>query len=68
MNENGNVTHVELASGETIEVDAGMRRWYEGCACCLRDTYPEVKKALDAERKALREGAKTEVRGTADEG
>lgn len=48
------LTEVTLASGEVIVVDEGMRRWYEGCACCLRDTYPEVKKALDAEGKAAR--------------
>lgn len=31
-------------------IDDGMRRWYESCSCCLSDTYPEVKAALDAER------------------
>jgi len=55
MSDVAKVTEVPLASGEVITVDEGMRRWYEGCACCLRDTYPEVKKALDAERKALRQ-------------
>lgn len=33
------------------EIDEGMRRWYESCACCLSDAYPEVKAALDAERE-----------------
>ena len=55
MSDVAKVTEVPLASGEVITVDEGMRRWHEGCACCLRDTYPEVKKALDAERKALRQ-------------
>ncbi|HET7727819.1 MAG TPA: YHS domain-containing protein [Candidatus Limnocylindrales bacterium] len=33
-------------------IDEGMRRWYESCACCLSDAFPEVKAALDAERAA----------------
>ena len=35
-----------------IEIDAGMRLWYESCSCCLSDAHPEVKAALDAERDA----------------
>lgn len=31
-------------------IDEGMRRWYESCACCLSDAYPEIKAQLDAER------------------
>jgi len=58
MDDIAKVTEVTLGSGEVLTVDEGMRRWYEGCACCLRDTYPEVKEALDAERKALRQAAK----------
>jgi YHS domain-containing protein len=38
-----------VASGAP-EIDDGMRLWYESCACCLSDAYPEVKAALDAER------------------
>jgi YHS domain-containing protein len=38
--------------GAPIEIDAGMRRWYESCSCCLSDAHPEVKAALDAEREA----------------
>ncbi len=33
-------------------IDDGMRRWYESCSCCLGDTFPEIKAALDAERAA----------------
>ncbi len=33
-------------------IDAGMRRWYESCSCCLSDAYPDIKAALDAERAA----------------
>ena len=33
-------------------IDEGMRRWYESCACCLSDSYPEIKAQLDAERSA----------------
>jgi Cu+-exporting ATPase len=33
-------------------IDEGMRRWYESCACCLSDSYPEIKAQLDAERAA----------------
>jgi YHS domain-containing protein len=40
------------ASGAPIEIDAGMRLWYESCSCCLSDAHPEVKAALDAEREA----------------
>ena len=35
-----------------LVIDEGMRRWYESCACCLSDAYPDVKAALDAERAA----------------
>ncbi len=38
-------------SGDVV-IDEGMRRWYDSCSCCLGDTYPEVKAALDAERAA----------------
>lgn len=34
------------------QIDDGMRLWYESCACCLSDAYPDVKAALDAERAA----------------
>jgi YHS domain-containing protein len=33
-------------------IDEGMRLWYESCACCLGDAYPEIKAQLDAERAA----------------
>jgi YHS domain-containing protein len=33
-------------------IDEGMRRWYDSCSCCLSDTYPDIKAALDAERVA----------------
>jgi YHS domain-containing protein len=33
-------------------IDEGMRRWYESCSCCLSETYPEIRAALDAERAA----------------
>jgi YHS domain-containing protein len=44
-------------SGAPIEIDAGMRLWYESCSCCLSDAHPEVKAALDAEREAKAEPA-----------
>lgn len=44
--------------GALPEIDEGMRRWYESCACCLSDAYPEIKAQLDAERAAA---AKTPV-------
>lgn len=40
-----------MAGGLPV-IDAGMRRWYESCACCLSDAYPDIKAALDAERAA----------------
>lgn len=33
-------------------IDTGMRLWYDACACCLGDTYPEIRAQLDAERTA----------------
>ena len=38
-------------------IDEGMRRWYDSCSCCLSDTYPEVKAALDAEKQAAAQPA-----------
>lgn len=43
-------SHAEEAPAGTPVIDDGMRRWYESCACCLSDAYPDVKAALDAER------------------
>ena len=45
--------HAETAATptSTIEIDAGMRLWYESCSCCLSDAHPEIKAALDAERE-----------------
>ncbi|MBF8290819.1 MAG: hypothetical protein HW391_1787 [Chloroflexi bacterium] len=40
------------ADGALPVIDAGMRRWYESCACCLSDAFPEIKAQLDAERAA----------------
>jgi phage terminase large subunit GpA-like protein len=37
-----------------VAIDAGMRRWYESCPCCLSKAYPEVKQAFDEERRATR--------------
>ncbi len=48
------------ATGDVIAtpvIDEGMRRWYESCSCCLGDTYPEIKAALDAERAAAAQPA-----------
>jgi len=36
-------------------IDQGLRRWYASCRCCLKDAYPAVVAALDAERKAAKE-------------
>jgi len=46
--------HAEAATAPAaaIEIDAGMRLWYESCSCCLSDAHPEIKAALDAEREA----------------
>lgn len=43
------------SSDAPIEIDAGMRLWYESCSCCLSDAHPEVKAALDAERESKAE-------------
>ena len=42
----------EPAPAAAIEIDAGLRLWYESCSCCLSDAHPEIKAALDAERAA----------------
>ena len=36
-------------------IDAGMRKWYSSCRCCLSDAHPEVVAVLDAERDAAHE-------------
>lgn len=35
-----------------VTVDAGFRRWYQSCPCCLSHAYPDVKRLLDEERIA----------------
>lgn len=42
----------DVAPAASLQIDDGMRRWYESCSCCLSDAHPEVKAALDAERAA----------------
>ena len=37
-------------TGGPVEIDLGMRRWYESCRCCMHDAYPEIVAALDAEK------------------
>ncbi len=49
--EEAHAVSVPQAAGVPV-IDEGMRRWYESCACCLSDAYPDVKAALDAERAA----------------
>lgn len=47
------VASATAVTGQDLPViDEGMRRWYESCACCLSDSYPEIKAQLDAERAA----------------
>jgi YHS domain-containing protein len=41
-----------MAMGGLPVIDQGMRLWYESCACCLSDAFPEIKAQLDAERSA----------------
>lgn len=38
--------------GPAPQIDAGLRRWYDACRCCMHDAYPEIVAALDAERRA----------------
>ncbi len=38
--------------GSAPQIDAGLRRWYEACRCCMHDAYPEIVAALDAEHRA----------------
>jgi|GEM_PF-7065604 phage terminase large subunit GpA-like protein len=41
---------MEGSSGTAAPViDEGFRRWYASCPCCLGESYPEVKSALDRE-------------------
>ncbi len=35
---------------EPVKIDQGFRAWYQSCPCCLSESYPEVKKALDEEK------------------
>lgn len=48
---------VSASAGELPMIDEGMRKWYDSCSCCLSDTFPEIKAALDAERAAKSEPA-----------
>lgn len=38
-------------------IDEGMRLWYESCACCLSEAFPEIKAQLDAEAAAAAAGS-----------
>ena len=31
-------------------IDQGFRAWYESCPCCLSESHPKVKRALDEEK------------------
>ena len=42
----------KATSGPGQVVDDGFRRWYEACPCCLSESYPEIKAALDREGAA----------------
>lgn len=42
------------AKAADIEIDAGVRAWYDSCRCCLSDAHPSVVATLDAERDAAR--------------
>lgn len=42
--------HAHPDTGTLPVIDQGMRLWYESCACCLSDAFPEIKAQLDAER------------------
>ncbi len=33
-----------------VEIDGGLKAWYEACRCCLSDAHPDVVEALDRER------------------
>jgi YHS domain-containing protein len=48
----GSHAHAAATAAAALEIDEGMRRWYDACSCCLSDAYPDVKAALDAERTA----------------
>lgn len=40
-----------------IAIDDGVRKWHEACPCCLGETYPNVRRVLDAERRAARKAS-----------
>ena len=42
---------MESQDAQAVTIDEGMRRWYESCRCCLGDAYPEIREALDEERR-----------------
>jgi hypothetical protein len=37
---------------QSVEIDDGMREWYDACPCCMSKANPEIKQALDAEKAA----------------
>jgi YHS domain-containing protein len=42
--------HGHAPKDAVLQIDAGIRAWYESCRCCLSDAYPKVVEKLDAER------------------
>lgn len=46
----------DTRSAETVGpgIDEEYRAWYESCPCCMSETVPDVKNALDKERRARR--------------
>jgi hypothetical protein len=33
----------------TVAIDEGFRSWYAACPCCLGESHPDVKAALERE-------------------
>lgn len=44
--------HATEPATQTVEIDEGLREWYEACPCCMSKANPEIKQALDAEKAA----------------
>lgn len=47
-----NDEHASHPTVPAVDIDEGLREWYESGPCCMSKANPEVKQVLDAEKAA----------------